>query len=544
WTQGAEVKFNSMEIPKNITVAGFGDTIMADYNKTVYKYDEEKKTYYKEGTSLNSTSYVRKVDLAIPMDGLYFKNGKPLPGQETTVITKVENVGDLTAKGIKVSLYDGDTLIAVKDMKEAQLSHGNSVLASFDWQVPENYSGFNLRAVLEAANDSNSSNNTAQLKVLYSDAEITRVDNELFAKNSGVVYVDVKNAGYSSIENAKVQLSTDKEFKNIIDTKEIKELKPFVGKTVVFDVEPSDEQLLNRARIYAKVETSKEEYSYLNNSDFTILRPFEGYLEASPTPSTTPDVSPTPTPTPTPTTGGSAPVGNSTPNPTQDGTPTPSPTPDTTPGQGETTNPPVAEPTPEIPSAGEVGKFKAYMRGYSDNTFRPEQSLTRAEMAVIIANLDGVSKGNLETTEFKDVPKNHWAAWAISYVLKKGYFKGYEDNTYRPNKYITRAELSTVLCKYLNLQADVKNDNKFTDINNHWAKGFINKLISKGYIKGYPDGTFKPDSNIKRSECVSLINRMMGIKPLKDSEIHFTDVDKNHWAFNDITAATMGGSVN
>lgn len=564
WTEGIEVKFDSMEVPRDVTIAGFKDTIMAVYNKAVYVLDEENNTYYKDGTLLTSTEYVRKADLAIQKNGLYFEDGAPLPGEETTVVAQVKNVGDLTAEGLKVSLYEGENLIAEKDMQDVHLSHGNTVLASFDWQVPEGCSAFSLRAVLEAESDYNPSNDSATLEVLYTDAEITGVYNELYTDSFGAVYVEVRNSGYSSIENATVQISTDKEFKNIIGSKEIKDMKPYEDKTVVFDLEVSEEQIADRARIYARIEADKGEITYLNNTDFTILRPLEAYTKGIPTPDPTPSATPSPTPeiSPTP---------SPTPEQTPDVSPSPdaSSTPDSTPdggtgnggssggaGSGGNSNVPskspvVVEPTPspteipipsptDIPSSGGIGKFKAYMRGYEDKTFRPENSLTRAEMAVILANLDGAEKDGPIKVDYKDVSKDHWAAWAISYASEKGYFKGYGDNDFRPDRYITRAELSVVLCKYLNIEEiDVK-DHKFADIEGHWAEGFINRLISDGYIKGYPDNTFKPDNNIKRSECVSLINRILGVEPLNSAKTSFKDVGKDYWALGDIMAAVLG----
>ena len=590
WTEGIEVDFNSMEVPRDVTVAGFKDTIIAVYNKTVYKYDEENNTYYKDGTQLTSTSYVRKTDLAVLEDGLYFEGDIPLPGEETTVVVKVKNVGDLTAKGLKVSLYEGENLIAEKDMGDISLSHGNTILASFDWKVPDNYYAFELRAVLESDNDVNSSNNEASLKVLYTDTEITGVYNEIYTDRTGAVYVDVRNSGYCTVESAMVQISTDKEFKNIIDSKEIKDLKPYDEKTVVFDLTVNEELISERAKIYARIEADKDEITYFNNTDFTIIRGLDFYSVIIPTPE------PTPTPTPEPTT---EPTTEPTPTPTQEPTskptseptssPTPTPTPETSPtwsatpkpgsvsgggGNGGTSGgsggngsisgggagggnnnvtetPAVVKPTPspteipmpsptEIPSSGEVGKFKAYIRGYEDNTFRPENSLTRAEMAVILANLAGAEKGETVNINYNDVSKGHWAAWAITYVSEKGYFKGYENNEFRPDRYITRAELAVVLCKYLNLDTVDVSDNRLTDIEGHWAQGFISRLVSDGYIKGYPDNTFKPDSNVKRSECVTLINRILKAQPLNDAETPFTDVDKGYWAFGDIMAAVFG----
>jgi len=198
---------------------------------------------------------------------------------------------------------------------------------------------------------------------------------------------------------------------------------------------------------------------------------------------------------------------------------------------------PETEPTTNIPTSGKNNK--AYIRGYSDNTFRPEQSITRAEMAVILANLDGASKDNQTGIEFKDIPKEHWAAWAIAYVAEKGYFKGYEDGTYKPDRYITRAELCVVLANYLDIKSADGDENKFSDVKGHWAQNYINTLISKGYVKGYPDGTFRPNNNIKRSECVTLINRVLGIEAVSNAEPYFTDVDKSYWAFGDIMAVVL-----
>ncbi|NLD45862.1 MAG: type IV secretion protein Rhs, partial [Clostridiaceae bacterium] len=277
WTPGMEINMNSMEIPKNLALAGLEDSVMVVYNKNIYKLNEDN-AYYKDSTSLTSTIYVRKVDLAISKDGLYFEDGSPMPGDSATVIAAVENVGDLSTKGMKVSLYEGEKLIDQKELPDLQLSNGDKKLVSFDWVVPGNYTGFTLRAVVESNSDSNTSNNTAQLEQSYTDLEITGVYNELYTKNTGFVYVDVKNIGYSSIKNAKVFLATDKEFKDIISTKEIDNLDIFSEKRVVFDLEASDEQISSRARIYAKVEVEQSEINNFNNSDFTVIRPCEVYF--------------------------------------------------------------------------------------------------------------------------------------------------------------------------------------------------------------------------------------------------------------------------
>jgi len=566
WTGGTNIDFDSMEIPKGISLAGLGDSVIVVYNKTQYKFDEDNKIYYKDNTSLTSTSYVRKADLSILENGVYFENEDPLPGEDTKVVASVKNVGDITVKGVKVYLYESDKLIAVKDMPQEVLSPGNSVLADFSWKVAEGASGYKLKAVVETLGDSNPLNDTAILEKSYTDAEITGVYNELSSKNSGTVFVDVKNSGYSSLDSAKVYIATDKEFNNIIAQKEIKDIAPLMDKKVALQFKPTDEQIENRAKVYAKVEVVEDEFDYSNNIDFTVIRPMEDpdgtgiieYEDTTPTPTPTPT---TPTPTPTPGQNqnntnpgqipGSSDQGGAENGNTQDGNNSSdnndlpneeNPGNESKDNDEETPDKPVIDvPTPEVPSTGDKGKKNVpYMKGFADKTFRPDKGLTRAEMAVIIANLDGVSQAQNQTqnSAFKDVKNNHWAAWAISYVTEKGIFNGYTDKTYRPDNYITRAELSVVLCKYINLKASGNNDLELKDIDGHWAKEYIMTLVSEGYIKGYPDGTFKPSNNVKRSECVAIINRILEIEPLMDSEPSFIDVSKKHWAFGDIMAAT------
>lgn len=551
WTQGVELKHNSMEIPRDLTLAGNGNEIMAVYNKSVYKNDEENSKYYYDGTLLTSTSYVRKIDLAIPSDGIYFADNAVMPGEQSKVYVEVENVGDLTAKNISVALYDGDKLVSKKEMNKS-ISHGNSLIAEFDYTIPANCTGVKLKGVVEAADDGDTSNNTSQLIVSYVDMEITKVYNVLYEKNRGNLYVDITNNGSVVINSAKVEVYTDKEFKNLIASKEFKNLYPALTKKSVIGFEVSDKQISDRVRLYTKVVIDQPEFDYTNNSSFTIVRPYEFNSipgTVTPEPGT---VTPEPTPVnpqPTPGSGsgnsgssgkgssGSSGAGSSGASSGVGGTTGSIPTP-TTPIPTPTPTPEVTD-NPQTNIPGSDGKHKGYMQGYQDKTFKPENNITRAEMAVILANLDKFAKVDKEYTTFKDVPTKHWAAWAIAYVTSKGYFKGYEDNTFRPGNYITRAELSVVLCKYLELNANNSALTDLIDINGHWAKGYINMLSSKGYIKGYSDKTFKPNNNVRRSECTALINRALGLEGPEDSESRFVDVDKSHWAYKDILIATQ-----
>ena len=234
-------------------------------------------------------------------------------------------------------------------MPDEVLSPGNSVLADFPWKVPEDASGYKLKAVVETAADTNPLNDAATLEKSYIDAEITGVYNELYSKNSGTVFVDVKNSGYGTLNSAKVYISTDKEFKNIIAQKEIKDIAPLMDKKVALQFKPTDEQIENRAKVYAKVEANEDEFDYSNNIDFTVIRPMEdpdgtGILDYE---DTTPNLTPTPT-TPT--------------NPT---TPTPTPTP--TPGQNQNTTTPGQIPGTSDQGGAENGNTQDGNNSSKDN---------------------------------------------------------------------------------------------------------------------------------------------------------------------------------
>lgn len=199
------------------------------------------------------------------------------------------------------------------------------------------------------------------------------------------------------------------------------------------------------------------------------------------------------------------------------------------------------DPIDSIPGIKEEGIHKAYLSGYPDGNFRPENSITRAEAAVIFANLLEVDKNTQPKSHisYSDLSDDHWAAWAVKYVSDIGLFSGYPDGTFKPNNSITRAEFSTVVFKFLKLEEPQLLRNKFDDCIGHWAQKYIEKLSDSGYINGYPDGTFKPQNNIKRAESVALINRALKRGPLYGVDEIFPDVSSTHWAYGDIAKGAI-----
>ncbi|AUG56476.1 S-layer homology domain-containing protein [Acetivibrio saccincola] len=199
------------------------------------------------------------------------------------------------------------------------------------------------------------------------------------------------------------------------------------------------------------------------------------------------------------------------------------------------------EPDSLIPGSRKEGIHKAYLKGYPDGNFKPENSITRAEAAVIFANLLEVDQNAQpkSSISYTDLPNDHWAAWAVRYVSELGLFSGYPDGTFKPNNRITRAEFSTVVLKYLEMEEPQQVKNKFDDCIGHWAQKYIEKLSDSGYINGYPDGTFKPQNSIKRAESVALINRALNRGPLYGVKENFPDVPSTYWAYGDIAKGAI-----
>lgn len=179
-----------------------------------------------------------------------------------------------------------------------------------------------------------------------------------------------------------------------------------------------------------------------------------------------------------------------------------------------------------------------YILGYPDGEFKPNRSLTRAELAAIVARL--TENNELSTPlNYKDVPADYWAANYIKIATKHGYFNGFADGTFRPDAKVTRGELASVMTRFLKLDVSKSGELHFNDIDGYWGADAIEGLYRNQFLSGYPDGSFKPKNPIIRSEAVTLINRMLYRGPLQGLEQQFPDMPKTHWAFGDVQEATI-----
>ncbi len=185
----------------------------------------------------------------------------------------------------------------------------------------------------------------------------------------------------------------------------------------------------------------------------------------------------------------------------------------------------------------EKGSHKGYVTGYPDNLFKPDKEITRAEIAALFARILNLDVSGGKEQIYADVPANHWAAGYINAVSQKGLFKGYANNTFNPNGSITRAELATAIFRCLELQEIVPIETHFNDIANHWAFKYIEEIYRLKLINGYSDNTFMPDKKIKRSEAVTMLNKMLFRGPVTGAASTFSDVPQSHWAVGQIEEA-------
>ncbi|WP_054251906.1 S-layer homology domain-containing protein [Neofamilia massiliensis] len=188
-----------------------------------------------------------------------------------------------------------------------------------------------------------------------------------------------------------------------------------------------------------------------------------------------------------------------------------------------------------------------YLIGYEDQSFRPENNMTREEVAVMFSRLlkNRPIKGKVYSYDYSDVENDRWSITAISYMNELGIIKGYPDGTFKPTRSISRAEFAAIATRF----SKITGGNKiFSDLSkDHWAYDLIQKAATAGWISGYPDGTFKPDREITRAEVVTITNRMLNRYADENyvdrnlyKIIHYTDMDKSHWAYYPVIEASNG----
>ena len=189
----------------------------------------------------------------------------------------------------------------------------------------------------------------------------------------------------------------------------------------------------------------------------------------------------------------------------------------------------------------ETAIHKAYIYGYENGSFKPEGNMTRAEAAAMLARLQGLDLSNTARPNFIDV-RSGWYNAAINAVVNAGYMKGYPDGTFRPNGKITRAEFAQMIKAIDKANTGMA---PFADAKGHWAEAAINQAYANGRINGYPDGTFRPNNHITRAEAVKVFNKLYdrsvnltGLRDVLTNIAPFVDVNASHWAYYEIVEAS------
>lgn len=151
----------------------------------------------------------------------------------------------------------------------------------------------------------------------------------------------------------------------------------------------------------------------------------------------------------------------------------------------------------------------AYLFGYPDNGFHPNGYITRAEVTSMFARLlvNGMDENETFSNEFSDVPEDEWYANTVGFMSEQGIIKGYDDGTFRPNAPVTRAEFAAIASRFDKL---TEGESNFPDVPaDHWAKTAIDFAFTKGWVNGYEDGTFRPENSQTRAETVAIVNKML-----------------------------------
>ena len=203
-------------------------------------------------------------------------------------------------------------------------------------------------------------------------------------------------------------------------------------------------------------------------------------------------------------------------------------------GGGGSRKPTVTIPD-DVPTGLNGDDHYAYIVGYPDSTVRPQDGITRAEVATIFFRLltDETRNANsTKTNSYSDVAAGAWYNHAVSTLSAMGIVKGDSQGKFNPNAPITRAEFAAIAARFDDKANTTAVD--FSDIASHWAKDEISAAANNGWINGYTDGTFRPNNKITRAEAMTLVNRVLKRLPETAEDLH-NDMIK--WSDNSDTSA-------
>jgi len=189
----------------------------------------------------------------------------------------------------------------------------------------------------------------------------------------------------------------------------------------------------------------------------------------------------------------------------------------------------------------------AFLIGFSDDTIRPHAPISRAQVTTIFFRLmtdDDRESYWIQDNPFSDISINHWFNNAVSTIANYGLITGMPDGSFQPHRDITRAEFAVIIARVMGIS--YYGEAMFSDIDNHWARNEINAVARQGWITGYEGigGRFRPNQSITRAEAVALVNRMLGRLPhstddlLEGMRIWPDNANPNAWFYLHIQEAS------
>ena len=201
-----------------------------------------------------------------------------------------------------------------------------------------------------------------------------------------------------------------------------------------------------------------------------------------------------------------------------------------------------------VPEVEQTERHGVYIVGYTDGTFGPSRSMTRAEAAAIFARLlaekNGDTISTAANTKFADIPAHAWYSGYVKYLANNGITYGKSKTVFAPNDAITRAEFTTMAVRFFDVYGDgdaeiMEQFGSFNDVSTgYWAAEYIKYAALHGWINGYGDGSFHADREINRAEVVTIVNRLLGREADEDYIADnlrklntFSDMSKRHWAY-------------
>ena len=190
----------------------------------------------------------------------------------------------------------------------------------------------------------------------------------------------------------------------------------------------------------------------------------------------------------------------------------------------------------------------AYIIGYPEGDVRPSRNVTRAEVATVFFRLltdDFRKQYWTRDNPYQDVAYSNWFNNAVSVMNKMDIIKGYPGSLFKPNGYITRAELATISARFARIMKMTGNNTvSFIDTGGHWAEADISYAAAIGWVNGYPEGTFRPNQPITRAEFMTLVNKVLGRMPetaddlLANNMVNWPDNSMSAWYYLAVQEAT------